>query len=119
VVEFVLQPEPGQLLNPVPRGLFWFLHLAAGLDGIEEQLDPGEPVNDNIYSQSRGSLATSGIQFLPPTLCHALDALEADPFAEKVLGEMKGIFLKHKRGEWEKAFYTIHDQQLRDFLTHL
>ena len=62
------------------------LHLAAGLDGIEEQLDPGEPVNDNIYSQSRGSLATSGIQFLPPTLCHALDALEADPFAEKVLG---------------------------------
>jgi len=95
------------------------LHLAAGLDGIEEQLDPGEPVNDNIYSQSRGSLATSGIQFLPPTLCHALDALEADPFAEKVLGEMKGIFLKHKRGEWEKAFYTIHDQQLRDFLTHL
>lgn len=95
------------------------LHLAAGLDGIEEQLDPGEPVNDNIYSQSRGSLATSGIQFLPPTLCHALDALEADSFAEKVLGEMKGIFLKHKRGEWEKAFYTIHDQQLRDFLTHL
>ena len=95
------------------------LHLAAGLDGIEEQLDPGEPVNDNIYSQSRGSLATSWIQFLPPTLCHALDALEADPFAEKVLGEMKGIFLKHKRGEWEKAFYTIHDQQLRDFLTHL
>lgn len=95
------------------------LHLAAGLDGIEEQLDPGEPVNDNIYSQSRGSLATSGIQFLPPTLCHALDALEADPFAEKVLGEMKGIFLKHKRAEWDKAFYTIHDQQLRDFLTHL
>jgi glutamine synthetase len=95
------------------------LHLAAGLDGIEEQLDPGEPVNDNIYSQSRGSLASSGIQFLPPTLCHALDALEADPFAEKVLGEMKGIFLKHKRAEWDKAFYTIHDQQLRDFLTHL
>lgn len=95
------------------------LHLAAGLDGIEEQLDPGEPVNDNIYSQSRSSLAGSGIQFLPPTLCHALDALEADPFAERVLGEMKGIFLKHKRGEWEKAFYTIHDQQLRDFLTHL
>lgn len=95
------------------------LHLAAGLDGIEEQLDPGEPVNDNIYSQSRGNLATSGIQFLPPTLCHALDALEADPFAETVLGEMKGIFLKHKRAEWEKAFYTIHDQQLRDFLTHL
>jgi len=95
------------------------LHLAAGLDGIEEQLDPGEPVNDNIYSQSRSSLSASGIRFLPPTLCHALDALEADPFADKVLGEMKGIFLKQKRAEWEKAFFTIHDQQLRDFLTHL
>ena len=73
------------------------MHLAAGLDGIEEALDPGSPVNDNLYSQSRSSLIASGIQFLPPTLCHALDAFEADPFAEKVLGEMKGIFLKQKR----------------------
>ena len=76
-------------------------------------------MNDNLYSQSRSSLIASGIQFLPPTLCHALDAFEADPFAEKVLGEMKGIFLKQKRGEWDRAFYTIHEQQLRDQLTNL
>ena len=38
VVEFVLQPEPGQLLNPVPRGLFWLLHLAAGLDPLPYRL---------------------------------------------------------------------------------
>jgi glutamine synthetase len=95
------------------------MHLAAGLDGIEEELDPGDPVNDNIYTQSRSSLVASGVKFLPQTLCHALDAFEADPFAEKVLGEMKGIFLKQKRGEWDRAFYTIHDQQLYDQLTHL
>jgi hypothetical protein len=33
-LEFVLQAEPGQLLNPVPRGLFCVLHLAAGLDPL-------------------------------------------------------------------------------------
>lgn len=95
------------------------LHLAAGLDGIEEQLDPGEPVNDNIYAKSRSQLREAGIRFLPPTLLHALDAFEDDPFVDGVFGEMKGIYLAQKRREWEQAFYTIHDQQLERQLARL
>jgi glutamine synthetase len=87
------------------------LHLAAGLDGIEQALDPGEPVNDNIYAKTRRELKEAGIRFLPPTLLHALDAFEEDPFVDGVLGEMKGIYLAQKRREWEQAFYTVHDRQ--------
>lgn len=95
------------------------LHLAAGLDGIEEQLDPGEPVNDNIYAKSRRELKAAGIRFLPPTLLHALDAFEDDPFIDGVFGEMKSIYLAQKRREWEQAFYTIHDLQLERQFTKL
>ena len=95
------------------------LHLAAGLDGIEEQLDPGEPVNDNIYAKSRRELREAGIRFLPPTLLHALDAFEEDPFIDGVFGEMKGIYLAQKRREWDQAFYTIHDLQLERQFTRL
>ena len=51
------------------------LTLAAGLEGIEEELDPGEPLNDDCYSRSRAELAARGIHFLPRTLLHAIEAL--------------------------------------------
>ncbi|MDF1656145.1 MAG: type III glutamate--ammonia ligase [Verrucomicrobiales bacterium] len=95
------------------------MHLAAGLDGIEQELDPGEPINANAYNLSRAELKKEGINFLPATLKEALDAFEDDPFTVGVLGEMKEIFLKQKRWEWEQSFYPIHDRQLNQFLTHV
>ncbi|MEM1443775.1 MAG: glutamine synthetase [Verrucomicrobiota bacterium] len=95
------------------------MHLAAGLDGIEEELDPGEPINANVYEMGRSQLKENGVSFLPATLKEALDAFEDDPFTEKVLGEMKGIFLKQKRWEWEQSFFPIHDRQIDQFLTHI
>lgn len=95
------------------------LHLAAGLDGIEQELDPGEPINANVYDLSRAQLKEQGVTFLPSTLKEALDAFEDDPFTEEVLGEMKSIFLKQKRWEWEQSFFPIHDRQLDQFLTHV
>ncbi|MEM7601367.1 MAG: glutamine synthetase [Verrucomicrobiota bacterium] len=95
------------------------MHLAAGLDGIEQELDPGEPINANVYEMGRGELKQTGVSFLPATLKEALDAFEEDPFTERVMGEMKEIFLKQKRWEWEQSFFLIHDRQIDQFLTHL
>jgi glutamine synthetase len=50
--------------------------MLAGLDGIKRELDPGEPLDTDIYELSADEL--SGIGTVPSSLEGALDALEAD-----------------------------------------
>ncbi|MDH5510100.1 MAG: type I glutamate--ammonia ligase [Nitrospinota bacterium] len=50
--------------------------LMAGLDGIQNKIDPGAPMDKNIYGLSPEELAE--IPSLPGSLEDALDALEAD-----------------------------------------
>ena len=50
--------------------------LMAGLDGIENRLDPGEPLDKNIYGLSPEEMA--GIPSAPGSLSEALDNLEKD-----------------------------------------
>ncbi len=107
---------PDMSVNPYLAAAF---HLAAGLDGIERELDPGEPLNDNLYHRSKREIRKSGIEFLPATLCHALEAFEEDELADEVFGEMKDIYLRQKTAEWERDFYTIHDDQIDRMLTFL
>lgn len=75
--------------------------LAAGLEGIDEGLDPGAPINDNLYVATDEQLKERKIEVLPRTLLEALDYLERDPLVEKVLGvELTKAYLKEKRMEW-------------------
>jgi glutamine synthetase len=83
------------------------LMLAAGLEGIREGLDPGQPNRDNLYNVPEPELAARGIGWLPRSLGEAMDELEADPLARSVFGEaMFESFLREKRAEWES--YTAH-----------
>ncbi|MBK6426855.1 MAG: type I glutamate--ammonia ligase [Blastocatellia bacterium] len=50
--------------------------LMAGLDGIQNRIDPGEPLDKDIYDMSPEELAH--VKELPGSLERALDALEAD-----------------------------------------
>jgi glutamine synthetase len=50
--------------------------MMAGLDGIQNKIDPGNPLDKDIYGLSPEELAE--VPGLPPTLEHALDELEAD-----------------------------------------
>ncbi|MDE0601828.1 MAG: type I glutamate--ammonia ligase [bacterium] len=50
--------------------------LMAGLDGVRNQIDPGEPVDVDLYELSDEEAA--GMNTVPGTLDEALDALEAD-----------------------------------------
>jgi glutamine synthetase len=94
--------------------------LAAGLDGIERELDPGEPLNDDLYRRGRKELKAAGIELLPRTLLHALEAFEADPIAISGLGQFyRDIFLNHKLREWERGFYPVHEEQRRTQLTFI
>jgi glutamine synthetase len=75
--------------------------LAAGMDGVEHDLDPGEPNNTNLYEWSPDQLRTAGIGILPQNLNEALDALEADDVLMEALGrDLGNEFLRLKRMEW-------------------
>ena len=91
--------------------------LAAGLEGIRNDIDPGEPHLDNMYLKTGAELEAMGVKLLPRTLEEALDALEADPLTEEVMGPtMKASFLKYKREEWESYQNHVSDWEVERYL---
>jgi glutamine synthetase len=52
--------------------------LAAGLDGIRRKIDPGDPVDKNVYDMTPEERRRHGIKELPRSLDEALDELESD-----------------------------------------
>ena len=52
--------------------------LCAGLDGIKNKIDCGDPVDENIYTLSEDRKRELGIKALPRDLAEAADALESD-----------------------------------------
>ena len=62
--------------------------LAAGLDGIERQLDPGAPLGCDPATLSEDARTQASIRRLPQSLGEALDALEADSYLIKAMGPL-------------------------------
>jgi glutamine synthetase len=78
------------------------LVLAAGLEGISEQIDPGPPRGENLYEFTDDQLAEIGIGRLPRDLGEALAAFASDPFVTDVLGaDLQNEFLQCKAREWD------------------
>jgi len=75
--------------------------LAAGLDGIERELEPPPPVNRNIYMMTEVEKEEAGIRSLPSNLNEALDALIRDQVIMEALGDHVLVhFIEAKRIEW-------------------
>jgi len=75
--------------------------LAAGMDGVDRKLDPGKPVNENLYEWSPEKLKRAGIGLLPQSLKEALDEFEKDKVLRAAIGEdLSQEFLTLKRMEW-------------------
>jgi glutamine synthetase len=84
------------------------LALAAGLEGIREGIDPGKPQERNLYEFTESELEEKGIGFLPRTLQEAIQAFDADPFIEQILGkELKNEFIKYKQQEWNEYHLDV------------
>jgi glutamine synthetase len=84
------------------------LMLAAGLEGIRENLDPGIAQEENLYALSPAELAARGICELPRTLEEAVAAFAADPFVEKTLGkELRDEFITYKTEEWRQYHQRV------------
>jgi len=75
--------------------------LAAGMDGVARKLDPGAPINENLYELGAAEIARRGIGVLPQNLSEAIDALEKDDVVKSALGaELAAEFISLKRMEW-------------------
>lgn len=93
------------------------LILAAGLEGIREQLDPGDPHTENMYLHSDVELRRRGITWLPRNLDEAVDAFEADPLSAQVMGDlMFRAYANYKRREWIDYHNEVSDWELRRYL---
>lgn len=92
------------------------LALAAGLEGIREQLDPGQPQEDNLYELSPAQLAERGISELPRSLDEAVAAFAADPFVSEVLGdELRAEFITYKSEEWRQYHQRISQWEIDQY----
>ena len=77
------------------------LVLAAGLEGIKENMDPGEPQRENMYLKNEEELKALGVSMLPRTLSEAVEAFAADPLSKATFGdEMFDAWVEFKRDEW-------------------
>ncbi len=91
--------------------------LAAGLEGIEHDLNPGAPNVENMYMKSATDLDALGIKTLPGSLADALDAFAIDPLSTTVFGSaMFDAWLAYKRNEWASYIYHVSDWEYSRYL---
>jgi glutamine synthetase len=96
--------------------------LAAGLDGIERGLDPGEPANGlNLYETDEARRAELGIEVLPANLLDATRELERDEVLRAALGRARDedyadYFVRCKRREWQQAHERITQWEIDRYL---
>ena len=115
-------PAPGRIENRLGDGaanpyLAATVLLAAGLDGIENQIDPGEQNVDNLYEVPEGELNRRGIDSLPSTLSEAVDALEVNNIIKDSLGrEYADYYIQVKREEWRDYHLSVSQWEKEKYL---
>ena len=91
--------------------------LAASVQGMVEKIDPGPPLNEDLYVLTPEALAKTGAQRLPRNLLEAIELLRDDEFAHQVLGEqMLSSYLAYKVDEWERYHQTVTDWEVNEYL---
>jgi glutamine synthetase len=93
------------------------VQLAAGLDGVTEHLDPGDPINKNIARMSYRERRRYRIDELPRDLHEALDYLEKDRVIRDALGEhIYERYVDAKREEWHDFIEQVTEWEVGRYL---
>jgi glutamine synthetase len=75
--------------------------IAAGLDGIDRELDAGAACTDDLFALPPAAIRERSIAWLPQSLEAAVDALEASELMRLTLGAtLHCEFVRLKRDEW-------------------
>jgi glutamine synthetase len=87
--------------------------LAAGLDGINNHLQPGKRIDENMF--------TRGLEFpdtptLPTSLLEALQSLTHDELLMATLGEGAKTYLDFKYKEWDDHNAEVTNWELQQYV---
>jgi len=105
-------PDPS--CNPY---LAFAVMLKAGLDGIKNQVQPPDPVEEDVYDFDDRQLAEFYIQTLPSSLEDALREFEASPLMTETLGNYTyNVYLNAKKKEWDDYRLDVSQWELNRYL---
>lgn len=105
-------PDPSA--NPY---LVLALCLAAGLDGIKNQLTPPPSIDKNIFELTEEERVNLGISRLPASLNEAIKEMENSDFMKQVLGtHISEKYVKAKKAEWDEYRNQVTQWELNQYL---
>lgn len=92
--------SPDPLCNPY---LAYAVIFEAGMDGVRRKIEPGDPIEKNVYHLTEAERRSLGIGILPASLKEALEEWESDDICIQALGkETAEKYLKLKLAEWQE-----------------
>ncbi|MDE0218288.1 MAG: hypothetical protein OXJ90_03370, partial [Spirochaetaceae bacterium] len=120
-------PEPDRIEVRLGDGaanpyLMFAAYLACGLDGIDSDIDPGDPNVDNLHAMSAEEVAAKGIAVLPPTLLHAAEELAGCDVLGAGLGDTaegpyRDYFVQVKKAEFLAHHSVVTAGEVDQYLT--
>ncbi len=109
-----------ELRSPDPSAnpyLTLALCLMAGLDGIQNKIEPPVAIERNISDMSEEKRQELGIGALPGTLIEAVEEMEKDEFVQKVLGKhVSARYIAAKKAEWHRYRMQVTDWEINEYL---
>ncbi|MFZ7133640.1 MAG: type I glutamate--ammonia ligase [Eubacteriales bacterium] len=112
-----------EMRNPDPSAnpyLSLAANLAAGLDGIKNDLQVPPPVFSNVYHMSNEEKDHKGIESLPGTLIEAIEELKKDELLMNVLGDHAQVkYIEAKTQEWDDYRTKVSQWELDTYLNSI
>lgn len=109
-----------ELRNPDPSCnpyLAFACMLRAGLDGINNRIEPPAPTFKNIYTMTPEERAADGIVSLPGNIMEAIDELRRDEVLIDTLGpHILEHFIEAKTIEWDIYRTQVHQWEISQYL---
>lgn len=91
--------------------------LAAGLDGIKNNLKAPKSVEKNIFEMTEEERNNEGIESLPESLKAAIDCMKENELVKDVLGEhIFSKYIEAKELEWDEYRTQVHQWELDKYL---
>jgi len=105
-------PDPS--CNPY---LAFAVMLRAGLDGIENDIEVPEPVEENLYHFDESERRRRNIKTLPGSLIEALEEMEKDELVRDTLGDhITDRLIEAKTDEWNEFRMRVTQWELDRYL---
>jgi len=93
--------------------------LTAGLDGVKKKIDPGDPIDEDVYKLTPERRVALGIQELPTTLKDALDEMSGDEVIHRTLGShIFDSFIEYKTNDWNQYCLYVTPWEIMKYLDY-